>query len=87
MDNDDVEIELQQVDDDFADNIPTKDQNMEEGELSDDNNEVSVRKLEVLNCQILCRLLIFQKRILGLSTTEKELSRSSRTKSWKLEGF
>ena len=63
MDNDDVEIELQQVDDDFADNIPTKDQNMEEGELSDDNNEVSVRKLEVLNCQILCRLLIFQKRI------------------------
>ena len=63
MDNDDVEIELQQVDDDFADNIPTKDQNMEEGELSDDNNEVSVRKLEVLNCQILYRLLIFQKRI------------------------
>ena len=63
MDNDDVEIELQQVDDDFADNIPTKDQNMEEGELSDDNNEVSVRKLEVLKCQILCRLLIFQKRI------------------------
>ena len=87
MDNDDVEIELQQVDDDFADNIPTKDQNMEEGELSDDNNEVSVRKLEVLNCQILCRLLIFQKRILGLSTTEKELSRSSRSKSGKLEGF
>ena len=84
MDNDDVEIELQQVDDDFADNIPTKDQNMEEGELSDDNNEVSVRKLEVLNCQILCRLLIFQKRILGLSTTEKELSRSSRSKSGKL---
>ena len=63
MDNDDVEIELQQVDDDFADNIPTKDQNMEEGELSDDNNEVSVRKHEFLNCQILCRLLIFQKRI------------------------
>ena len=63
MDNDDVEIELQQVDDDFADNIPAKDQNMEEGELSDDNNEVSVRKLEVLNCQILYRLLIFQKRI------------------------
>ena len=47
MDNDDVEIELQQVDDDFADNIPAKDQNMEEGELSDDNNEVSVRKPEV----------------------------------------
>ena len=62
MDNDDVEIELQQVDDDFADNIPTKDQNMEEGELSDDNNEVSVRKLEVLICQIICRLLIFRKR-------------------------
>ena len=63
MDNDDVEIELQQVDDDFADNIPTKDQNMEEGELSDDNNEVSVRKHEFLNCQIICQLLIFQKRI------------------------
>ena len=62
MDNDDVEIELQQVDDDFADNIPTKDQNMEEGELSDDNNEVSVRKLKVLNCQIICRLLMFHKR-------------------------
>ena len=61
MDNDDVEIELQQVDDDFADNIPTKDQNMEEGELSDDNNEVSVRKLELSK---ICRLLIFQKRIL-----------------------
>ena len=62
MDNDDVEIELQQVDDDFADNIPTKDQNMEEGELSDDNNEVSVRKPEFLNCQIICRLLKFHKR-------------------------
>ena len=42
MDNEDVEIELQEVDDDFADAIPTKDQNMEEGELSDDNNESSV---------------------------------------------
>ena len=62
MDNDDVEIELQQVDDDFADNIPTKDQNMEEGELSDENNEVSVRKLDVF--QIFCRLLILQKTYL-----------------------
>ena len=45
--DDDVEIEIREVDADFADN-KNEDQNMEEGELSDENNEPTTDKFRQL---------------------------------------